>query len=72
MTVQEAIRIVITGKHLSVEQATAVFAQIMEGNATDAQIAAVIVALRMKGETPDEITGAATVMREKATPVLPA
>jgi anthranilate phosphoribosyltransferase len=48
-----------------------VFNEIMDGKATDAQIAAFIVALRMKGETIEEITGAAMVMREKATSVLP-
>jgi anthranilate phosphoribosyltransferase len=44
--------------------------EIMTGGATDAQIAAFLVALRLKGETPDEITGCATVMREKATKVV--
>jgi anthranilate phosphoribosyltransferase len=48
-----------------------VFDQIMSGNATDAQIGAFIVALRMKGESIEEITGAAQVMREKATHVMP-
>jgi anthranilate phosphoribosyltransferase len=72
MTIQEAIKLVTSGKNLSLAEASDAFNDIMCGNATDAQIAAFIVALRMKGETPDEITGAATVMREKATPVAPA
>ena len=42
---------------------------IMEGQATDAQIACLLTALRLKGETIAEITGAARVMRAKATPV---
>lgn len=65
MTVMEAIKRVTSGKSLSIAEASDAFYDIMGGNATDAQIAAFIVALRMKGETPDEITGAATVMREK-------
>jgi anthranilate phosphoribosyltransferase len=72
MTIQEAIRQVTSGgKGLTVRESIDVFTEIMSGKATDAQIAAFIVALRMKGETPEEITGAATVMREKATHVLP-
>jgi anthranilate phosphoribosyltransferase len=71
MTIQEAIRQVSSGKSLSIAESSDVFDGIMSGGATDAQIAAFIVALRMKGETPDEITGAAMVMREKATHVLP-
>ena len=71
MTIQEAIRQVSSGKSLSIAESSEVFDGIMSGGATDAQIAAFIVALRMKGETPEEITGAATVMREKATHVIP-
>jgi anthranilate phosphoribosyltransferase len=72
MTIQEAIKTVVAGQHLSVAQSADVFSQIMGGSVTDAQIAAIIVALRMKGETPEEITGAASAMREKATQVIPA
>ncbi len=50
-------------------EASAVMRQIMEGQATDAQIAALAVALRMKGETVEEITGFARVMREFAVPI---
>jgi len=67
MDIQNAIRHITAGKSLTVTESSDVFTAIMEGLATDAQIAAFIVALRMKGETPDEITGAAYVMRDKAT-----
>jgi anthranilate phosphoribosyltransferase len=70
MTIVEAIRKATAGSNLTVDEAKDVFGDIMSGGATDAQIAAFIVALRMKGETADEITAAATVMREKATHVL--
>jgi anthranilate phosphoribosyltransferase len=71
MNIQEAIGAVVAGKNLTVAQAIDVFAGIMSGIATDAQIAAFIIALRLKGETPEEITGAASVMREKATRIVP-
>ena len=73
---KEAIAQVVAGKDLSRQEATDVMRQIMEGAATDAQIASLITALRMKGETVEEITGFTQVMREKAervtveTPVL--
>jgi anthranilate phosphoribosyltransferase len=69
MDIQQAIKLVTAGKNLTVTESSDVFNAIMEGLATDAQIAAFIVALRMKGETPEEITGAAYVMRDKATHV---
>jgi anthranilate phosphoribosyltransferase len=64
--IKEAIAKVVTGKDLTVSEAETVMREIMQGEATDAQIAAYITALRMKGETVDEITGSARVMREKA------
>ncbi|HUI93629.1 MAG TPA: anthranilate phosphoribosyltransferase [Chitinivibrionales bacterium] len=72
MTIQEAIKEIIAGKNLTVSQARDAFDAIMSGSATDAQIGSFITALRMKGETPDEITGAAAAMREKAARVVPA
>jgi len=67
MTIQEAIQKTIDGSSLSQEEARKVATEIMEGQATDAQIAGLLVSLRLKGETIDEITGFAKTMREKVT-----
>jgi anthranilate phosphoribosyltransferase len=67
--IKEMIQEVVKGKDLLEEEMISVMEEIMEGKATDAQIGAFITALRMKGETITEITGAAKVMREKATPI---
>jgi anthranilate phosphoribosyltransferase len=64
-----AIDQLASGRDLSGEQAAAVLAEIMQGNATEVQTAAVLIALRTKGETVDEIAGLATTMRRFATPV---
>jgi anthranilate phosphoribosyltransferase len=64
-----AIDRLASGRDLSGEEAAAVLAEIMEGNATEVQTAAVLIALRTKGETVDEIAGLATTMRRFATPV---
>lgn len=69
MDIKQALAITINGQHLSTVQMTAVMRQIMSGAATPAQIGGFLVALRMKGETLDEIEGAVIVMRELATPV---
>jgi anthranilate phosphoribosyltransferase len=65
--IKEMIQKAVTGNDLAEEEMVAVMNEIMEGLATDAQIGAFITALRVKGETIFEITGAARVMREKAT-----
>jgi len=65
--IKEAIKLSVEGKDLSEDQMTGAMRDIMEGKATDAQIGAFLTALRMKGETVEEITGAAKVMREKVT-----
>ncbi|RPJ60064.1 MAG: anthranilate phosphoribosyltransferase [Acidobacteria bacterium] len=65
----EAIREVVERRDLSREQAFAVMDAIMSGQATDAQIAAFLTGLRMKGETVEELIGFARVMREKVSAV---
>jgi anthranilate phosphoribosyltransferase len=66
---QAAIRKVTDGQSLSEQEAFSVASAIMAGQATPAQIAALLVALRVKGETTDEITGFAQAMRRGATPL---
>lgn len=57
---------VVKGENLSIEEMEGIMENIMEGKLTNSQIAGFLVALRMKGETVAEITGAARVMRSKA------
>ncbi|WP_066632904.1 anthranilate phosphoribosyltransferase [Desulfolucanica intricata] len=66
---KEILGKVVSGQNLSEAEACAVMEKVMEGEATPAQIAALLTALRLKGETVDEITGFARVMRQKATAV---
>lgn len=66
---KQALASVVAGQHLSEAEMSDVMEIIMTGQASDAQIGGFLVALRMKGETIDEITGAARVMRQLATPV---
>jgi anthranilate phosphoribosyltransferase len=67
----DGIRRVIEGRHLDRAEAEALMDGIMTGRATDAQIAAFLTALRMKGETVEELIGFARVIRTKATSVRP-
>ncbi|MXV75273.1 anthranilate phosphoribosyltransferase [Candidatus Poribacteria bacterium] len=67
--IREAIQQVMAGKALTETEMIETMNEIMEGETTDAQIACFLTALRLKGETIEEITGAARVMRDKATPV---
>lgn len=62
--------IIIHRQSLSREQARQVMGEVLSGNATDAQIAALLVALQMKGETVEEIVGFAEAIRAAATPIL--
>lgn len=64
MDIREAIDAVVGGRSLSREQAAAVMRQMMQGQATPAQLAGLLTALRLKGESTDEIAGMAAVMRE--------
>jgi anthranilate phosphoribosyltransferase len=69
MQIQHAIARVIEGADLSRQEMQAVMQQIMTGECTDSQIGGLLVALRMKGETIDEITAAADVMASLASHV---
>ena len=67
--IREAIQKVMAGNDLTEAEMVDTMNEIMEGQTTDAQIACFLTALRLKGETIEEITGAARVMRAKATSV---
>lgn len=67
--IKSAIDKVVNGEHLSEIDAQMAMDAIMSGQSTEAQIGAFITALRLKGETVDEITGFARAMRDKATKV---
>ena len=69
MNIQAAIAQVVAGQSLSRADMETVMRTVMQGEATEAQIGGRLVGLRMKGETIDEIVGAASVMRSLATPV---
>lgn len=71
MTIQEALHLILNGNSLTSEQAYAVMTIIMTGEATPTQIAALLTALRMKGETVEEIAGFARVMRQQAIRITP-
>ncbi|HFE53795.1 MAG TPA: anthranilate phosphoribosyltransferase [Bacteroidetes bacterium] len=66
---KEAINRVVEGEKLNASESAAVMREIISGRATDAQIGAYLIALRMRGETVDEIVGAAQAMRAEAEKV---
>jgi len=70
MNIQEALAEIIDGKHLSHQDMADVMLQIMTGEATPPQIGGFLVALRLKGETIEEVAGAASVMRKLASGVV--
>ncbi|MDP6686326.1 MAG: anthranilate phosphoribosyltransferase, partial [Candidatus Omnitrophota bacterium] len=65
--IKEAIAKIVGGIDLKRQEMFAVMNEIMTGEATQAQIGSFITAMRLKEETIEEVTGAAIVMREKAT-----
>ena len=67
--IREAIEALVYGNSLSMDDSAAVMGEIMAGEVSPAQISAFLTALRIKGETPQEMAGMATVMREKALSV---
>ena len=64
--IKEAINLLVSGIDLSEAETAECMQEIMEGRATDSQISSFLTALRIKGETVEEITGAARIMRDKA------
>jgi anthranilate phosphoribosyltransferase len=64
--VRAALAAVVDGKSLSLEEARLAMGEVMDGEATPAQLAALLVALRMRGETVEELAGFASAMRERA------
>jgi len=71
MLITDALKRLIDRGNLTMSEAEAVLEQIMTGQCTDTQIASFLTALRMKGETVEEVTGFARVMRNRATVVAP-
>ncbi len=69
--IREAISAAAAGESLSMLEAVEVMREVMEGEATPAQLGSYLTALALKGETPEEIAGFATVMREKSLRVDP-
>lgn len=69
MDIQQALSKVVDRIDLSTDEMQSVMTQVMTGEATPAQIGALLMGLRMKGETIEEITGAAMVMRQLASGV---
>jgi anthranilate phosphoribosyltransferase len=65
----DAIDRLAAGKDLATDEAARVLREVMEGNASESEIAGFLIALRTKGETVDEIAGLASTMRELALPV---
>ena len=70
MNIKQAIAKLLNNESLSKQEMTDVMNEVMTGLATDAQIGGFLIALRVKGESVDEITAAAQVMRDLATPVV--
>jgi len=69
MSIQEALALLLSKRSLSMDEMGEVMQQVMTGEATPAQIGALLAALRMKGESVDEVAGAAKVMRALAASV---
>jgi anthranilate phosphoribosyltransferase len=70
-SIQHAVHQLFTGRSLTAAEADAAMSEIMNGEATPAQVGAFLAALRMKGETVDEITGCAQAMKRSAVQVRP-
>ena len=66
MVIHEALQRLSAGQDMTMDEASVLMEQLMSGAATDSQIGALLMALRMKGETVQEIAGFALTMRRHA------
>ena len=71
MEMKEILNKLVAGRNLTLEETKEAAEIILGGNATDVQTACFLTALRMKGETVDEIVGCASVLGEKAMKIHP-
>lgn len=71
ISIQQALGLIQAGISINNEDAEAVFGQIMKGEASDAQIGALMMGLSIRGETPEVVAGAALAMRAAATRIRP-
>src|ERR1700685_3314997 len=69
--IRQALELISTGENLSRADADAAMEQILAGRSNDSEIAALLTALRAKGESLDDVVGFATAMRRHATPIFP-
>jgi anthranilate phosphoribosyltransferase len=67
---RHAVRRLSSGESLSISETTAAFREVMGGEGTPVLISSLLTALRVKGETPEEVAGAATALREAMTPLV--
>src|SRR5438105_2793383 len=68
---QDALRKIVSGRSLTRDEARQTLTAVMDGQATPAQIGALLIGLRMKGETVEEVTGCVEAMRSRLVPVRP-
>ena len=68
--IQHAVKKILAGENLSFDEATQAMDFIMDGNATDAQIAGLIISLKQKGETSDEVAGFVSSMRAHSNKIV--
>src|SRR2546426_3585745 len=68
--VRAALASIVEGRSLTIDEARIAMGSVMDGEATQAQLAALLVALRMRGETIEELAGFAAAMRERVVHVV--